>query len=290
MRVVLSAIVVVLFAGSADALTLVDMRGRTLTFGTPPQRIVSLVPSVTETIFALGAEGRLAGVTDFCDFPPAAKAKPSVGGMIAPSLETIVTLGADVVIGTDAGSREETFAALHRLGVPVYLVHANRLADVFGLVERLGALTGRESAAPALIARLRGRVEVVTRAVQGRARPRVLYVLWPEPLIVPGRDDLVTELIGLAGGDSVTADEPHGYPRLSLEAAVARAPDVIVLARHGSGSGPIPREKWDRLTSLPAVKAGRVHAVDGNLLHRYGPRIVDGLTALARIIHPEVWP
>lgn len=290
MRVVLSAIVVVLFASSASALTLVDMRGRTLTFATPPQRIVSLVPSVTETIFALGGEARLAGVTDFCDFPWAAKSKPSVGGMIAPSLETIVTLGADVVIGTDAGSREETFAALRRLGVPVYLVHANRLADVFGLVERLGALTGRESAAPALIAWLRGRVEVVTRAVHGRARPRVLYVLWPEPLIVPGRDDLVTELIQLAGGDSITADEPHGYPRLSLEAAVARAPDVIVLARHGTGSGPIPREKWDRLTSLPAVKAGRVHAVDGNLLHRYGPRIVDGLTALARIIHPEVWP
>jgi iron complex transport system substrate-binding protein len=290
MRVVLSAIVAMLFASSASALTLVDMRGRSLTFAAPPQRIVSLVPSVTETIFALGAEARLAGVTDFCDFPPAAKAKPSVGGMIAPSLETIVTLGADVVIGTDAGSRVETFAALHRLGVPVYLVHANRLADVFGLVERLGALTGREGAAPVLIARLRERVEVVTRAVKGRARPRVLYVLWPEPLIVPGRDDLVTELIQLAGGDSVTGDEPHGYPRLSLEAAVARAPDVIVLARHGTGSGPIPREKWDRLTSLPAVRAGRVHAVDGNLLHRYGPRIVDGLMALARIIHPEAWP
>jgi ABC-type Fe3+-hydroxamate transport system substrate-binding protein len=160
---------------------------------------------------------------------------------------------------------------------------------MFGVVDRLAVLTGREAAAPALIARLRERVHAVTRAVKDHGRPRVLYVLWPEPLIVPGRDDLVTELIQLAGGASITAAERHGYPRFSLEAAVARAPEVIVLARHGTGSGPIPRERWDRLTSLPAVQAGRVHAVDGNLLHRYGPRIVEGLAGLARIIHPEAF-
>jgi iron complex transport system substrate-binding protein len=107
-------------------------------------------------------------------------------------------------------------------------------------------------------------------------------------LTVPGRGALVSELIALAGGASVTADAPVPYPRYSIEAAVASAPEIIVLARHGAGQGAIARERWERFTQLPAIRAGRLHASDGNLLHRYGPRMVDGLEALARIIHPGV--
>ncbi|HXG16869.1 MAG TPA: cobalamin-binding protein [Calidithermus sp.] len=254
----------------------------------PPRRIVSLVPSVTEWLFALGAGDRLVGRTDYCDYPPEATRRPSVGGMVAPNLEAIVALRPDLVIATDAGSRWETFAALTALGVAVYLVHASRLADVADLVRRLGALTEREDAVGPLLARFDGRVEAVRRGVAGRRRPRVLYVLWPEPLIVPGREALVTELIDVAGGDSITRDEPGDYPRFSLEAAVARAPEVIVLARHGTGSGPVDRTRWERFGSLPAVRDGRVHGVDGDLLHRYGPRVVDGLQVLARLLHPEV--
>jgi cobalamin transport system substrate-binding protein len=278
-----------LAGGPARALTLVDMQGRAVTMPTLPQRIVSLVPSVTELIFALGAEDRLVGVTDFCDFPPAARLKPSVGGMITPSLETIVALRADLVVATDSGNRRDTFEQLARLGLPVYLVHANRLTQVMDVTARLGELTERQAAVAALRARLTRRIEAVAKAVGERRRPRVLYVLWPEPLMVPGRDALVTELLALAGGVSITAGEPSDYPRFSIEAAVARAPEVILLARHGTGSAPIARDRWDALTSLPAVKAGRVHAVDGNVMHRYGPRIVDGLEELARVIHPEAF-
>jgi iron complex transport system substrate-binding protein len=279
-----------LAGGPARALTVTDMQGRAVTLPALPQRIISLVPSVTELLFALGAEDRLVAVTDFCDFPAAARLKPSVGGMLAPSLEVIVALRPDLVVATDSGNRRETFEQLARLGLPVYLVHAGRLAQVMDVATRLGELTERQAAAAALKARLTERIEAVVKAVAPRRRPRVLYVLWPEPLIVPGRDALVTELIALAGGDSITGGEASDYPRFSLEAAVARAPEVIVLARHGTGSGPIPRRRWDALTSLPAVKAGRVHAVDGNLMHRYGPRMVDGLEALARMIHPEAFP
>lgn len=274
----------------AAALTLLDMRGRAVTLPAPPRRIVSLVPSVTELIFALGAQDRLVGVTDYCDFPPEARQKTSVGGMLAPSLETIVALQADLVIATDAGNRQETFADLRRLGIPVYLVHARRVAEILDVVARLGTLTGREAAAANLATRLRDRVRAVADLVRPFRRPRVLYVLWPEPLIVPGRDALVTELIQLAGGDSITAGEPSDYPRFSIEAAVARAPEVILLARHGTGSEPHARDRWERLATLPAVKAGRVHGVDGDLLHRYGPRVVDGLELLARVIHPGARP
>jgi iron complex transport system substrate-binding protein len=155
---------------------------------------------------------------------------------------------------------------------------------------RLGALTGREVSAARLTAHLRQRIRAVEVAVAPFRPPRVLYVLWPEPLVVPGRDAIVTELIRRAGGQSVSAEEPSDYPRFSVEAAVARAPEVIILARHGTGSEPIARDQWDKLGNLPAVRAGRVHAVDGNVLHRYGPRVVDGLELLARMIHPEAFP
>ena len=99
----------------------------------------------------------------------------------------------------------------------------------------------------------------------------------------------MSELIAEAGGESVTADQGHGYPRMSLEAAVGRAPEVIILARHGAGTGPAAKEQWQRLESLPAIRSGRLHTADGDLLHRYGPRIVDGLEYLARLIHPEAY-
>jgi len=280
---------VVLAPGGVAAFAVTDQTGRQVTLEAPPRRIVSLVPSVTELIFAIGAQDLLVGVTDFCDYPPAARRKPSVGGMLAPSLETLVALRPDLVVATTAGNREETVTQLGRLGIPVYLVNPERIAGVLDVISRLGGLTHREGEAARLQASLQARVDAVVARVKGRPRPRVLYVLWPDPLIVPGRGALVSELLALAGGDSVTSDVGDQYPRLSLEAAVARSPEVIILASHGSGQGRMAREKWERFKSLPAVKAGHLYTVDGNLLHRYGPRMVDGLEGLARLIHPEAF-
>jgi len=278
-----------LVAVPAAAFTTRDMLGRDVTLAAPPARIVSLVPSVTEILYALNAEYLLVGVTDFCDFPPQARRQPKVGGMVAPSLEAIVALRPDLVIATTEGTREETFSELSRVGVPVYLVAAHHVADAMALLRRLGALTRRDVAADPLVARLEQRIEAVKKAVGPFGRPRVLYVLWPEPLIVPGREALVTELIQLAGGQSLTADDAEAWPRYSLEAAVARSPEVILLANHGAGTGAVVLEKWQRLQSLPAVKSGRLRSVDGDLMHRYGPRFVDGLEQLARAIHPEAF-
>jgi cobalamin transport system substrate-binding protein len=274
---------------AAGAWGVTDPTGRQITIDHQPRRIVSLVPSVTELMYAIGAEGLLVGVTDFCDYPPAARKKPHVGGMLAPSLETLVALNPDVVMATTAGNREETFTQLGQLHVPVYVVNPKSVADVLDLIRRLGALTGRESAAARLAVSLQQRIDAVATRVKAKPRPRVLYVLWPDPLIVPGGGGLVSELLDLAGADSVTADAGEPYPRMSLEAVIARSPQVIILASHGSGQGRMVREKWERFTALPAVKAGRLYTVDGNLLHRYGTRIVDGLEQLARIIHPEAF-
>lgn len=276
--------------GIAQALTVVDQTGHAVTLPATPRRIVSLVPSVTETLFAIGAQDAVVGVTDFCDYPPEARRKARVGDMLAPNLETLVSLKPDLVVAARSGNREETFDQLKRLGLPVYLVdEPPSLAGVLRLVGGLGQLTGRRDAAAAVAAGLEGRIASVRERVAGRPHPRVLYVLWPEPLIVPGRGSLVSELIASAGGESVTADQAQGYPRMSLEAAVGRAPEVIILARHGAGTGPAAREQWQRLESLPAIRSGRLYAADGDLLHRYGPRVVDGLELLVRLIHPEAF-
>jgi iron complex transport system substrate-binding protein len=284
-----------LAAAPAGAVTVRDMLDHEVTLAAPPRRIVSLVPSVTEVIYALGAEDRLAGRTDYCEFPAAARAKPSVGGMVNPNLEALVALKPDLVIATDEGNREETFQQLARLRIPTYLVHATRLDALHDMIARIGALTGREAAVGPLRDGLARRVQAVRRAVAPFPRPRVLYVIWPEPLIVPGRQSLLTELIDVAGGESVTSRQEHAYVRFSVEAAVALAPQVIVLADHASANGgtsnagrPEP-EKWRRCASVPAIRAGRLYSVDLSILHRYGPSVVDGLESLARLIHPEAF-
>jgi iron complex transport system substrate-binding protein len=289
-RAVWLATALVLAATPAWAVTYVDMLGREVTMPAPPRRIISLVPSATELIYALGGEERLVGRTDFCDYPPAAKSKPSVGGMISPSLETIAALKPDVVIATTSGNRLDTFNKLTQIGIPVYAIHAHRISEMIDATTRLAELTGRQAAVAPFVAGIERRLFAVANAVRPYARPRVLYVLWPEPLLVPASGALLTELIGLAGGESITASERGDYPRFSIEAAVVRAPEIILLASHGSRSAaPVVRDRWQRLASLPAVKSKRVHAVDGNLVHRYGPRVVDGVELLARTIHPEAF-
>ena len=288
----LAAVALLALASPAHALVLRDMLGREVTLAGPPTRIVSLVPSVTESAFALGGEARIVGVSDFCDWPPAARAKPRVGGMVNPSLETLVALKPDLVVGTDEGNREETFVQLQRLGIPVYIVHAHRISEMYELIARVGALTGRRDAVGPLVAGIQRRIDAVRAAVKARPAPRVLYVLWPDPLLVPGRDSHLTEMIELAGGRSITAGEPVSYVSFSIEAAVARAPEVIVLADHSTGASTAGRaapEKWQALTSVPAIRAGRLYSVDLSVLHRYGPRVPEGLELLARMIHPEAF-
>jgi iron complex transport system substrate-binding protein len=288
-RFLATLVLALLFPQAAAALTITDQTGRQIDLPATPARIISLVPSVTEILFTIGAEGRLVGRTDFCDYPAEARRKPSVGGMLAPNLEDIVALKPDLVVATTAGNRHETFDQLARLKIPVFLVNPVTLSDVLDLLARLGRLTERADAADRTVAAMRERIQAVSARVARRPRPRVLYVIWPDPLIVPGRGALVSELIALAGGDSVTADGEQDYPRYSMEAALARNPEVIVLASHGSERSPRVRSKWERFSQVPAIAAGRLYSMDGNLMHRYGPRMVDGLESLARLIHPEAF-
>jgi len=280
-----------LVAVPGHAASVRDMLGREVTMPAPPRRIVSLVPSVTETLFAVGGEDRLVGVTTFCDFPPAARQKPKVGGIVNPSLEAIVGLRPDLVLATTEGNRESTVEQLTALGIPTYVVTPKTFSGVLDSILRIGSLSGRLEAAERLVDDLRRRAARVVEATGRRPRARVLYVVWADPLVVPGRATLINDLIGMAGGASVSADEPVEWPRLSLEQVVASAPEVVIFASHSATHVEQALKRWQgQGLTLPAFRTGRVRRVDTDLVHRPGPRIVEGLEALARAIHPGALP
>jgi iron complex transport system substrate-binding protein len=286
--VALVCLVVAPRVGPAGEVT--DMLGRRVVVPGHAARIVSLAPSITETVFALGEGERLVGVTDYCDYPPEAARKPHVGGISTPSFEAILTLRPDLVLATSESNSAEHVERLASLGLPVYVIRPIDFETVLESIERIGAVLDRDAVARAHVARMRREADAIAQAVAGAPRPRVLYVVWPNPLIAPGRGTLITELLGRAGSDSITAGEPLPYPRLSLETVVERRPDRIIVGRHGQGTVEELLRGWERLGSVTALRAGRVYGVDGDLVHRPGPRMVEALRALARVIHPERVP
>ena len=275
-------------AGAAGEVT--DMLGRRVRIPDHAARIVSLAPSITETVFVLGDGDRLVGVTDYCDYPPEATLKPRVGGISTPSFEAILALRPDLVLATAESNYAEHVERLVALGLAVYVIRPVDFETVLESIERIGGVLSRDVAARARVASMRRDAEAIARAVAGSPRPRVLYVVWPNPLIAPGRSTLISELIQRAGGESVTGGEPLPYPRLSLETVVERRPDRIIVGRHGQGAVEELLRGWERLGSVSALRDGRVFAVDGDLVHRPGPRMVEALRALARVIHPERVP
>ena len=259
-----------------------DEIGRTVRVPASPQRIVSLAPSITETLFALGLGDRVVGVTSYCDYPPEATAKEKVGDTLRPSVERIVALRADLVIASTASQLEQFVRKLGELGVAVYVSNPRKVADVAETITHIGELTGATERARQLSSDLQNRLAAIDAKVQSAPRPRVLILLGTEPLITAGGSTFVSDLVERAGGDSISAKETAEYPQYSLETAVAARPEVIFLQTQDAR---LP----ERLKETPAARAGRVFHVDDNLMLRPGPRIIDGLEQMAADLHPEIF-
>jgi iron complex transport system substrate-binding protein len=259
-----------------------DEIGRAILVTPEPQRIVSLAPSITETLFALGLGDRIVGVTAYCDYPSEAGAKEKVGDTLRPSIERIVALKTDLVIASTASQLQQFVHNLNEVGIPVYVSDPRGIDGAVDSITKIGELTGRAVRAQELAAELRARVEIVQTRVAGRERPRVLCILGSVPLITIGAGSFMTDLINRAGGRSISEDLAGDYPQYSLETAVAKRPEVIF---NQTGEAGLP----ERLSETPAGRSGRVFHIDDNLLLRPGPRIVDGLERIARKLHPEVF-
>lgn len=273
----------------AGVRTVVDETGRVLRVPARVERIVSLAPNLTEILYALGLEGRLVGVSNQCDFPRAARAKPKVGDVINPSLEKILELKPDVVLGATAGNRRETVEALERLGVPLYGVDPHSVEDIFASIRHVAQLAHVPQAGQELTADLQAQLAALESRLQGAERPAVLFVIWLEPLQTVGRNTFLNDLLRRAGAESITADLPQNWPRLSFEEVIERDPDYLVLPRTRSLEARLGqlarRDPWRRLR---AVKQHRIVWLDDRVL-RPGPRVVEAIEELGRALHPELF-
>lgn len=269
-----------------DSFQLQDDLGRTVRLAAPPERIVSLVPAMTELLFALGAGNRLVGRTRYGVHPAAARDVPSVGEGVHPSVEAVVARHPGIVLLYAGVDSRATVRKLDDLGVPTLAVRHDDFADLYRNIGRLGVLTARPTAARALSARIRCELKAVALATSRLPRRSVYLDVWEDPPYTVGSGSYLDSLIRVAGGRDVFGDLPQASPRVSLEAIAARDPDVVIVPRSTRGRvGPTRRPAW---RAIPAVAAGRVRQVDGDLIDRLGPNVGQAAGALAVAIHPEL--
>ena len=270
--------------------TFIDEAGRGVEVKGPPQRIVSVAPSVTEILFALGLGSRVAGVSVYCQFPPEALKKEKIGGYINPSLEKIVALKPDLVIGIAEGDLKSFVDKLAGLKIPVYIANPQNVWEVMNSIQKIGEATFSSPAAGKVVAGMKERIQGIQSRVRGRPQFRVLHILNFDPLISAGKGTFVDDLIRLAGGRNLAEKAQGRYPRFSMEEVLAQDPEVILLASMKS-QDPMTEQRqwWERWKTVSAVKHNRIYVLDSDLIHRPSPRIVDGLEQVARAIHPEAF-
>jgi len=277
------------FMANVTPRTFVDAMGRKLFLAKAPSRVVSMAPNVTEILFALGVADRVVAVTQFCDFPPEAKQKTQLKGT-TPSIEQILALKPDLVLIPQDFIQPDLMQQLDRLKVPAFVLHAASLEDVLLQIQMVARMMDRGQVGDTLVASIRQRMAIVKVQLQGRARPRILYVLNTDPLQSVGPGSFIHQLIDLAGGANIATAASSAYPRLSLEDVIARDPECIVFPVGDEEGIPADEQRqWRRWSQLSAVKHGRLVSVPSVLIDRPGPRLVEGLELLARAIHPEAF-
>lgn len=272
---------------AAFPITLTDDLGYQVTLKAKPQRIISMAPSNTEILFAIGAADQVIAVDSDSDYPAAAKSKASAGSALGASVERIVSFNPDLVLLWDA-SAGELRNQLARLGITVAVFSPQTLADVYNTITRIGTLTGAEQGASAVVSRMKQQAEKVKNTVAKAAtKPLVLYEVWYDPLYTAGPGSLANELITLAGGRNLAADAPSAWPAISMEVAITRNPDVILTPFPPSES--ITGRHANLWANVNAVKNKRVVQIDQDIISRPGPRITEALELIAKALHPQLF-
>ena len=261
-----------------------DELGREIRVPDHPHRLICLAPSITDTVFALGNGSDIVGITDYTKYPPEAAQKPSVGGVINPSLEKLASLNPDLVLAIGDLNTFDLVHSIEKLGFPVFVIHPHGVGGIYQSIESIGNAINQPQQAASLVARLRAREDAVRKRVAGKKAPSVFFLLWADPIITAGHGAFITELIEIAGGDSVTKDMSTEWPRLSLEVLVSRQPDCVLLVK-GSAVTLETLQRQAGWSSLEAIAKGRVFYVDDRIDFP-SPLAFDALEDLAKQLHP----
>jgi len=266
-------------------LSVKDAFGQPFEMAAPARRIISLVPSITEIFFALGAGDRVVGVTKYCTEPPeGVAARPKVGGQKNPRLDAIIDLKPDLVVANVEENRKEHVEALRTAGLPVLVTYPRTVHEGIHLIRDLGVLTATTDLAELMAVRCETALAEVEGVAGGRPPVRVFCPIWRTPYMTINRDTFVNDMLRASGGENIFLDHPKRYPTVTLGEVAARRPEVILLPDE-----PFPFEEKHlaevhTLGDVPAVRAGRLHLLDGKVLSWYGPRIAASLRTLAKLL------
>ena len=289
-----TAFLLLLFAaGGVSAVTITDDLGVTVTIENPPERIVSLSPANSEILFALGLDEKIVGVTEYCTYPEAALSKEKIGGFSTVNIEKVSVLNPDLIVAAD-GNSEETVAHLRELGFTVITINADTIDTTLDDILLLGKATGADDEAEALVSSMKEDLAEIAEKTSAEEKPTILHCMWTDPLWVSGSATFQDEMITAAGGVNAAADE-GGWVALTMEKFLTMNPDIIVVDSGngmGVGADDALRDfflKDPRMQSLSAVQNERVYVVNADIIDRGGPRIVDGVEALAEIAHPDIF-
>lgn len=257
---------------------------------TAPQRIISLAPSTTEILFAVGAGDRVVGVSTYCDYPPEVARVDRVGTFLQPNVERILAKRPDLTIGVPSPGNRVSVQRLQDLGLNVLIVDPERIADILGAIHTIADAVGNGAQGDAVVARIERGIGAVTKRLEGAARPRVLLLVGRSPFVAAGRGTYQDELISLAQGNNLGAAVGPAWPTVNLEWIVAQAPDVIIDASMGSEAAPDHASAlafWSGFPTIPAVRDQRIYGHRVSEILHPGARVPETLEAIARFIHPD---
>jgi iron complex transport system substrate-binding protein len=271
-------------------ITIMDDSGVKITITEAPQRIISLAPSSTEILFAVGAGDQVVGVTDFCDYPYnfadwIAEGKMStIGNYWQPAIEPIIALEPDLILASGGGASDEVADKLRGLGYNVIMLDPATLSDVLYNIDIIGKATGHANKATDLLTSLQARIDVITSKVTGISdKPKVYIEIWDDPLMASAKGSYIDDILTIVGGINIFADATTSYPIVSSDVVISKNPDII-LTESGNVAD---RAGW---SNINAVINNKVYDRGSDATYiRPGPRLVDALEELAKIVHPEIF-
>ena len=261
--------------------------------GIKAERIVSISPNITETLFALGLGDRIVGVSEYSDYPPEAKNKPAIGSFFQPNIEAIINLEPDLVLTLGFVQQKEIASRLSKEGYNTLSVDIETIDEFYAATESIGVATGCNTKAKELIGRIKENIKKLSTKLAGLDRPKVLWVIQQEPLRVAGTETFVNEMIEMAGGVNAMDPTVHQYPPIGSEQVIACGADVIIQPAMIIANIETERANaiklWQRFENVPAVKNGRIYVIEGDIVSQLGPRLYNGVEMIAKYLQPEVF-
>jgi len=272
-------------SNSPDQLTFKDTLGNEVVIENTPKKVISLSPAITEILFALDLDNSIAATTDYCDYPEAAKNTPKVGGFNTPNIELIVETEPDLVF-ISSGVQAELSENFKNLGIKTFALDANNIDQVISNIELVGKIMDVEEKAKIISEDMKERKNYIMEKTKDLEKPLVFFEVWDEPLLSAGPETFIADILNISGGINFVKESDTDYPQISLEILLEKDPDYYISIDHKRNTSITDRPGFQE---LKAIKNNDYYRIEDDYVTLPGPRIIEGLEKIAKIIHPEIF-